>query len=126
MKSWIPLILAFVSLLKVAPPSAWGRDPAEVQIPEASERDLKLGKKFYEKYCVACHAPDNIMVPSPKFGDLKEWSLRLKAAGSLELLARSAMNGKSAMPKKGNCEECQLRDLRATIQFMIKGEKLEK
>lgn len=87
----------------------------------AANAQAKSGKETYDTYCVACHAPTNIMVSSPKRGVARDWEPRLKERGGLDALAASALAGRDAMPPKGNCAECQIADLKAAIQYMMAG-----
>ncbi|WPU64826.1 c-type cytochrome [Peredibacter starrii] len=80
------------------------------------------GEKVYKQYCMACHAPSNIMVSSPKFGDRKDWGERLANNKTLEVLVKSAVRGKNAMPKKGRCVNCKESDLKSAVLFMMRGE----
>lgn len=81
-----------------------------------------IGKDVYERHCIKCHAPSNIMVASPKFGDKVEWQARLAADKDLQALVKSAMKGKNAMPKKGLCLECKEKEIESAILYMIHGE----
>lgn len=81
----------------------------------------RTGKQVYQQFCMACHAPTNIMVSSPKFGDTKEWEHRLLERKSIEELIKSAKRGRNAMPKKGRCMNCKDSELKGAIEYMIKG-----
>jgi cytochrome c5 len=79
------------------------------------------GQAIYNKHCIACHIPSNIMVASPKFGDREDWGTRLTANKNLKGLVQNALKGKAAMPPKGLCLECKSKDLEAAIVYMMKG-----
>jgi cytochrome c5 len=83
--------------------------------PTARER----GRMVYQNVCMACHAPENVMVSSPKAGDAAEWARRgSRTAQGLETLARHAMEGFGAMPPKGGRPELTLAQIRDAIDFM--------
>lgn len=85
------------------------------------EQTFNRGKKIYWANCYACHAPENIMVSSPKLGNTNDWEKRLKSSKNLEQLVTNAYKGKNAMPAKGGCDQCTPQDLRAGILYMMKG-----
>jgi len=83
--------------------------------PQAAD----LGRETYQAVCIACHAPENVMVSSPKQGDGKEWQRRLARAGSVSALADNAINGYEAMPPKGGREDLSREQIEAAIRFMM-------
>lgn len=93
----------------------------EELLSKTSAKTLATGQRIYEKHCFACHAPSNIMVPSPKPGNLKDWSERFESNKGLKGTIESARKGKGAMPAKGLCLDCKDKDLEAAILFMMKG-----
>jgi len=74
------------------------------------------GEALYQAVCRACHAPENVMVSSPKAGDTAEWARRL--GKGLDQLTDNAINGVGAMPAKGGCTSCTAEQIREAIQFM--------
>ncbi len=74
------------------------------------------GRAIYTSACSACHAPENVMVGSPKTGDNAEWSKRL--AKGLEAVTDNAVNGFNAMPPKGGASELSREQIRQAIQYM--------
>lgn len=78
----------------------------------------KDGRSVYNTSCVACHAPGNVMVSSPKLGDKDEWARRLHKG--LDQTTDNAMKGLGAMPAKGGCMECTREEIRSAIQYMAK------
>ncbi len=76
----------------------------------------KDGRSLYTTYCMACHAPENVMVSSPKLGDKGEWSKRLR--NGLDQTTDNAVKGFGAMPPKGGCMGCTREEIRKAIQYM--------
>ncbi len=79
------------------------------------------GRTIYTSVCSACHAPENVMVSSPKAGDTAEWSKRL--AKGLEAVTDNAVNGFAAMPPKGGASELSRQQIRQAIQYMAAHRK---
>ena len=79
------------------------------------------GRAIYTSVCSACHAPENVMVSSPKAGDTAEWSKRL--AKGLESVTDNAVNGFNAMPPKGGASELSREQIRQAIQHMVATRK---
>lgn len=74
------------------------------------------GRALYMSICSACHAPENVMVSSPKAGDTAEWSKRLTKG--LEAVTDNAVNGFGAMPPKGGTSDLSREQIRQAIQYM--------
>lgn len=74
------------------------------------------GRALYMSVCNACHAPENVMVSSPKAGDTAEWVKRLTKG--LEAVTDNAVNGFAAMPPKGGASELSREQIRQAIQYM--------
>jgi cytochrome c5 len=74
------------------------------------------GRAIYQAICSACHAPENLMVSSPKAGDSAEWRRRLSKG--LEAATDNAVNGFAAMPAKGGASALSREQIRQAIQFM--------
>jgi cytochrome c5 len=78
------------------------------------------GRLVYERVCIACHTPDNVMVSSPKAGDAAEWKRRVEARpAGLDGLVHNAINGFGAMPAKGAHPELTERDIRDAVLYMM-------
>jgi cytochrome c5 len=78
-----------------------------------------MGRDVYQAVCMACHAAENVMVSSPKQGDVREWQRRLARARSLDALADNAVSGYEAMPPKGGHPELTRSQIEAAIRFMM-------
>lgn len=64
--------------------------------------------------CVLCHGAG--VGGAPRIGNAKEW--RARARAGLEALARSAAEGKGAMPPRGGMPDLSDAELRAAIAYM--------
>lgn len=82
----------------------------------ADSGQARDGRSLYTTYCTACHAPENVMVSSPKLGDKNEWGRRLSTG--LDQATDRAVKGFGAMPPKGGCMDCTRDEIRRAIQFM--------
>lgn len=80
------------------------------------------GRAIYTSICSACHAPEIVMVSSPKAGDTVEWNKRL--AKGLEAVTDNAVNGFGAMPPKGGASELSREQIRQAIQYMAAPKKI--
>lgn len=79
-----------------------------------------VGRTVYQSVCIACHVPQNVMVSSPKAGDVGEWGKRLaKAQNGIETLADHAVEGFGAMPAKGGSAELSRDQIREAIKYMM-------
>ena len=79
-----------------------------------------VGRTVYQSVCIACHAPQNVMVSAPKAGDLAEWGKRLsRAQNGVETLTDHAVAGFGAMPAKGGHAELSREQIREAIKFMM-------
>ena len=86
----------------------------------ASAASASGGRQVYESVCMACHAPENVMVAAPKAGDAAEWRRRLaRSAKGLDTLADHAVDGFGAMPAKGGRDELTRAEILAAIGFMM-------
>lgn len=80
---------------------------------------IEAGKTVYQAVCIACHAPENVMVSAPKAGDVAEWTRRAaRGPGGLDMLADNAVNGFGAMPPKGGATDLTRAQIRDAIEFM--------
>ncbi len=79
-----------------------------------------MGRTVYQSVCIACHAPENVMVSAPKAGEVAEWRRRLdRGTKGLETLTDHALEGFGAMPPKGGHSELSREQLRQAIEFMM-------
>ena len=85
-----------------APIASQGQPPAS-----------SIGRNVYENVCAACHAPHNVMVSSPKAGDIAEWTRRL--AKGLDQTTDNAVNEVGAMPPKGGASQLAREETREAI-----------
>ena len=76
----------------------------------------RTGEAVYGQFCTACHSIG--ILGSPKTGDIPEWEARLAAAGSLDDLVTSAINGIGAMPANGTCADCTREEIEASVLHM--------
>jgi cytochrome c5 len=82
-------------------------------------QSVEKGRAVYQSVCIACHAPENVMVSAPKAGDAAEWARRAgKGAVGLDMLTRHAIDGFGAMPAKGGHAELTAAQIRDAIVFM--------
>jgi cytochrome c5 len=85
----------------------------------AEAQSVEKGRAVYQSVCIACHAPENVMVSAPKAGDTAEWARRAgTGAGGLDMLAKHAIEGFGAMPAKGGHAELTTAQIRDAIVFM--------
>lgn len=103
--SWMPAAaLALLPMVALA-----GEAPA-----------ARSGRAVYESVCMACHAPQNVMVAAPKAGDRAEWRRRLaRAEKGIATLAEHAVDGFGAMPAKGGREELTGDEIERAIAWMM-------
>jgi cytochrome c5 len=79
------------------------------------------GRTSYQSVCIACHAPENVMVSAPKAGDVAEWRKRLdRGPHGLDTLTEHAIEGFGAMPPKGGHSELSREQIRQAIEFMMR------
>jgi cytochrome c5 len=82
------------------------------------------GRAVYESVCIACHAPENVMVAAPKFGDADQWRVRLsRSANGIETLTKHAIDGFGAMPPKGGAANLSSAEIKNAIAYMMAGEQ---
>ena len=77
----------------------------------------RSGADVYQTTCFACHGTG--AAGAPIKGDASAWAPRL--AQGMDVLLEHAINGFNAMPAKGTCMNCSDDELKATIEFMVKG-----
>jgi cytochrome c5 len=96
---------------------------ALAMLPLASFADeaqsVEKGRAVYQSVCMACHAPENVMVSAPKAGDATEWARRAgKGSAGLDMLTKHAIDGFGAMPAKAGHAELTAAQIRDAIMFM--------
>lgn len=96
--------------MKADNPTIATKDP--VKTPDNSNP----GKTTYEKFCVICHGSG--LAGAPKFRNSDDWQARLSGQ-NIDALTASAMQGKNAMPPKGTCAECNDKDIKMAIEYMV-------
>ncbi|GAB2859045.1 hypothetical protein GCM10027277_29400 [Pseudoduganella ginsengisoli] len=105
-----PITMLMLAVLPALPPTAQAHDMAQ---------RLAQGKAVYQAVCMACHAPENVMVSSPKAGDVQAWARRAAPdAAGLKQLTDHAIDGLGAMPPKGGRPELTRDQIRDAIEFM--------
>lgn len=77
------------------------------------------GKTTYGQTCQACHATG--VANAPRIGDKAAWAPR--AALGLDLLAKSVLEGKGAMPPKGGNPKLGEGEIRAAITYMLEASR---
>ena len=82
--------------------------------PAAPKPDLARGQQVYRQSCAVCH--DKGIAGAPKPGDAPAWSARL--AQGLDVLYKTALQGKGAMPAKGGNPSLADSDVKAAVDFM--------
>ena len=74
------------------------------------------GRTVYQSVCRSCHDPRNVMVSSPKAGDVAGWQRRL--AKGLEKITDNAVTGIGAMPPNGGAAGLSRQQIREAILYM--------
>jgi len=105
-----------------------GKPPADDKAPAAAESaagaaagniDLAAGEKLYKSACLACHQFG--VAGAPKTGDKAAWDTRL-AAGGIEQLIKTSIEGKGAMPPRGG-STANDETVAAAVYYMIEQVK---
>ena len=86
----------------MAPPAVVSGGPDKVQA-------------VYSASCSACHASG--AAGAPKLGDKQAWAPRIKSGS--EVLYKSAIKGKKAMPPKGGNVSLSNEDVKAVVDYMV-------
>lgn len=85
-------------------------------VPLPSDKGVKVsrsGEELYKAVCVACHAPGAAIPTSPKIGDKAAWAPRIGVG--LDVLTKSAISGKNAMPPRGGSDATEVELARAIV-----------
>jgi cytochrome c5 len=104
-----------------APPPAIpvAANTASAAAPSAAPKaGPKSGEQTVAEVCSACHGAG--VSGAPRIGDAAAWKARAKAAGGPAGLAKSAANGKGAMPPRGGRPDLSDQELKAAIETMLK------
>ncbi len=91
-------------------------DIATMPTALATGGEARTGEAVYGQFCTACHSVG--ILGAPKTGDTAAWEARLAAAGSLDDLVTSAINGVRAMPANGTCADCTRDEIQTAVQHM--------
>jgi cytochrome c5 len=76
----------------------------------------RTGEEMYNSICHVCHAPGSAVPTSPKFGDKAAWAPRIGVG--LDVLTKSAIVGKNAMPPKGGAADATEVEIARAIVYM--------
>ena len=83
---------------------------------EKSEVD-RSPQQIVDSTCGACHASG--VAGAIKFDDTAAWQSRRDAAGGMDGLVQSVLNGKGAMPPKGGDASLSEEQVRAAVEDML-------
>jgi len=83
----------------------------------AAKREPLTGEQVNTKLCNSCHGAG--VLGAPKIGDKAAWAQRMSAAGGLDGLVSSAIQGKAAMPPKGGDPTLSDDEVRAAVEHML-------
>lgn len=93
---------------------------AKVEIAGAPKKGAangnRSGEELYKAVCFACHAEGAAIPTSPKIGDKAAWAPRIGVG--LDVLTKSAITGKNAMPPKGGATEASETEIARAIVYM--------
>ncbi|MBU1236452.1 MAG: c-type cytochrome [Gammaproteobacteria bacterium] len=76
----------------------------------------RTGEQLYKAICFACHAPGAAIPTSPKIGDKAAWAPRIGVG--LDVLTKTAISGKNAMPPKGGAMDASETEIARAIVYM--------
>lgn len=86
-------------------------------LPSAKNANVsRSGEEMYKAVCIACHAPNAAIPTSPKIGDKAAWAPRIGVG--LDVLTKTVIAGKNAMPAKGGAMEATEIELARGIVYM--------
>lgn len=90
--------------------------PAAAAPAAGGEKTAKVdGKQVFDNVCTACHSTG--AAGAPKVGDKAAWGPRI--ATGLEMLYKSALNGKNVMPARGGHPELSDDQVKAAVDYMV-------
>lgn len=82
--------------------------------PKAAASGNRSGEQLYKSVCMSCH--DAGVAGAPKIGDKAAWGPRLGVG--LDVLTKTAIAGKNAMPPKGGATDATDTELARAIVYM--------
>ncbi|MBU6468014.1 MAG: c-type cytochrome [Betaproteobacteria bacterium] len=85
----------------------------------ASNNDVELGKKTFESICTGCHSSGAL--GAPKYANKQDWAPRI--AQGIDVLYKSAINGKNSMPAKGGNPALSDAEIKAAVNYMVAAVK---
>ncbi len=102
----------------IAPVGSVNTDPNAVQAaaPAAEDREPRTGEQVVNAACAACHLAG--VAGAPKLDDAADWQARLTAAGGIDGLVQSVINGKGGMPPRGGSDASD-EEIRNAVAFII-------
>lgn len=133
---WATIVVAVVLIAAIVPFSikntgsaadaAKGNDEADVRIQPVAKFELakpaaavasgpRSGVTVFTTICSACHATG--AAGSPKAGDKAAWAPRI--AQGKEVLYKSALGGKNAMPARGGAADLTDAEVKAAVDHMV-------
>ncbi|MBE0364367.1 hypothetical protein PULV_a2690 [Pseudoalteromonas ulvae UL12] len=89
-----------------------GDKPAGPVVPAGP----RTGQQVYQASCFACHGTGALGAPKTP----ADWAPRV--AKGMDVLLDHAINGFNSMPPRGTCMDCSDDEIKASIEFMSKGE----
>lgn len=90
----------------------------KVSAAGAAKREPYTGDQLDAQLCAGCHVAG--VLGAPKEGDRAAWSQRMQAAGGIDGLIDSVVNGKGAMPPKAGDPSLTEDEIRGAVEFMLK------
>jgi cytochrome c5 len=114
-----PVALAKAVDERTAPVGKVITDPSLlVKVSAKAEHAPLTGDQVVAQVCSACHGSG--VLNAPKLGDKGAWSARKSAAGGVDGLLKSALNGKNQMPARGGNPDLTDGEIKAAIEAMLK------
>ena len=90
-----------------------------ISFVEQVKNDPQAGEKIFHAYCATCHGKHpQIPLNAPLIGDSKRWA-GIKTMG-MKMLLRVTRSGVGAMPARGGCFECEDKQLKQAIAYILK------
>lgn len=114
-----PAALALVEE-RIKPVAIVVTDPAAlVKVSAAAApREPLSGEQLNTQLCSGCHNAG--VLGAPKAGDKAAWAAVKSAAGGVDGLVRSVINGKGAMPPKAGDASLTEDEIRAAVELLLK------
>lgn len=98
-----------------SPAVAAAEPQAGSQAPAAGEQNV--GQRVYSGLCQSCHQAG--AAGAPIFGNADAWKPRI--AQGMDVLYRSALNGKNLMPPKGGNPALSDEEVKAAVDYMVEA-----